>query len=174
MYRFAHPVTYGDYPKTMRALVGNRLPKFTEEESKMLKGSLDFLAVNYYTTQYAESAGLSNSVNLSYSSDWRIKLSSMISFSIYLFIYFTCMYTFCANAIMLFIETAEKNGVPIGTPVLPFFHYIWRNIYIYLHLCTRLHHKCSYQEKVTLQNIFRRIWSGFSCIQRVWKSFCYT
>ncbi|RID62565.1 hypothetical protein BRARA_E01629 [Brassica rapa] len=29
-------------------LVGNRLPKFTPQESKLVKGSLDFLGLNYY------------------------------------------------------------------------------------------------------------------------------
>ncbi|KAF8041153.1 hypothetical protein BT93_B3162 [Corymbia citriodora subsp. variegata] len=50
---FLHPITYGDYPPSMRSLVGNRLPKFTEEQSRQLKGSIDFLGLNYYTTYYA-------------------------------------------------------------------------------------------------------------------------
>ncbi|KAK8324256.1 hypothetical protein V6Z12_A12G286900 [Gossypium hirsutum] len=51
---FMDPVIYGEYPKSMQSLVGNRLPKFTEAESKLLKGSIDFLGANYYTTNYAE------------------------------------------------------------------------------------------------------------------------
>lgn len=47
------PLTYGDYPHSMRSLVGNRLPKFTKEESKMIKGSFDFLGLNYYTAFYS-------------------------------------------------------------------------------------------------------------------------
>ncbi|VFQ85608.1 unnamed protein product [Cuscuta campestris] len=31
-----HPLTYGDYPKSMRSLVGERLPKFTPDQSEML------------------------------------------------------------------------------------------------------------------------------------------
>jgi beta-glucosidase len=42
----------------MRSLVGNRLPKFTKEQSAMLKGSLNFLGLNYYTANYAESIPL--------------------------------------------------------------------------------------------------------------------
>ncbi|XP_050284226.1 beta-glucosidase 17-like [Quercus robur] len=72
---FAHPITYGDYPQSMKSLVGNRLPKFTEVESKLLKGSLDFLGLNYYTTNYAESA-TSNSVNISYVTDRRLTLTT--------------------------------------------------------------------------------------------------
>ncbi|CAN0862156.1 Beta-glucosidase 24 [Linum grandiflorum] len=50
---FFEPIVRGDYPKSMRTLVGNRLPTFTAEESKQLKGSIDFLGLNYYTTFYA-------------------------------------------------------------------------------------------------------------------------
>lgn len=75
--RFAHPIIYGDYPQSMKSLVGNRLPKFTEAQSKLLKGSLDFLGVNYYTTNYAESAPSANGVNVSYVTDRQLSLTSM-------------------------------------------------------------------------------------------------
>ncbi|CAK7331805.1 unnamed protein product [Dovyalis caffra] len=48
------PVTNDDYPRNMHDFVGGRLPKFTSEESKMLKGSYDFFGLNYYTTYYAQ------------------------------------------------------------------------------------------------------------------------
>lgn len=51
---FADPIFHGDYPQSMRTLVGDRLPKFTPTESKQIKGSLDFLGLNYYTTYYTE------------------------------------------------------------------------------------------------------------------------
>nr|AHN85654.1 glycoside hydrolase family 1 [Putranjiva roxburghii] len=47
------PITYGHYPRTMQALVGDRLPKFTEEEFMVIKGSYDFLGLNYYGAYYA-------------------------------------------------------------------------------------------------------------------------
>ncbi|XP_073222486.1 furostanol glycoside 26-O-beta-glucosidase-like [Cicer arietinum] len=47
------PVFHGDYPKIMRKLVGNRLPKFTKKEKKMLKGSANFIGINYYTSHFA-------------------------------------------------------------------------------------------------------------------------
>ncbi|CAN0902071.1 Beta-glucosidase 24 [Linum grandiflorum] len=53
---FMDPLATGKYPTSMRALVGKRLPKFSEEESKMLKGSFDFVGLNYYTTQYVSHA----------------------------------------------------------------------------------------------------------------------
>ena len=50
---FADPIYLGDYPECMRERVGNRLPKFTDEEKGLLKGSSDFFGLNHYTTMYA-------------------------------------------------------------------------------------------------------------------------
>ncbi|KAF3787001.1 Myrosinase [Nymphaea thermarum] len=50
---FMDPLTKGDYPPSMRSLVGSRLPRFTKEEAQLVKGSFDFLGLNYYTTYYA-------------------------------------------------------------------------------------------------------------------------
>lgn len=74
--RFVNPITYGDYPQSMKSLVGNRLPKFTAAQSKSLKGSIDFLGINYYTAYYAESDSSSNSVNISYETDRQVTLTS--------------------------------------------------------------------------------------------------
>ncbi|TXG55762.1 hypothetical protein EZV62_017075 [Acer yangbiense] len=79
-----HPITYGNYPKIMRSMVGNRLPKFTKYESEMVKGSIDFLGVNYYTAFYADDVTSYSTVNLSYTTDSHVNL------------------------------TSEKNGIPIG------------------------------------------------------------
>ncbi|XP_048231823.1 beta-glucosidase 17 isoform X2 [Ricinus communis] len=70
-----HPLTYADYPKSMRYLVGNRLPKFTRQQSKMVKGSIDFVGVNYYTARYVDDA--STSGNLSYTTDSRVIYSAV-------------------------------------------------------------------------------------------------
>uniref|UniRef100_A0A0E0IEA2 Uncharacterized protein n=1 Tax=Oryza nivara TaxID=4536 RepID=A0A0E0IEA2_ORYNI len=50
---FMHPVAHGEYPPAMRRLVGGRLPAFTAEQSEMLRGSFDFIGLNYYTSNYA-------------------------------------------------------------------------------------------------------------------------
>jgi beta-glucosidase len=51
---FMDPIATGDYPDSMKKYVGNRrLPTFTDQESKDLKGSYDYLGVNYYTANYA-------------------------------------------------------------------------------------------------------------------------
>ncbi|KAI3443432.1 hypothetical protein Pfo_000097 [Paulownia fortunei] len=50
---FVAPIVTGDYPPVMRERVGARLPKFTPEHAKLLKGSYDFIGMNYYTTNWA-------------------------------------------------------------------------------------------------------------------------
>lgn len=50
---FLDPLIFGDYPHSMKELVGSRLPRFTSEMSRLLAGSLDFVGINHYTTLYA-------------------------------------------------------------------------------------------------------------------------
>uniref|UniRef100_A0A803MPC5 Uncharacterized protein n=1 Tax=Chenopodium quinoa TaxID=63459 RepID=A0A803MPC5_CHEQI len=56
---FMHPLTYGDYPEIMKKNVGNRIPVFTKKESKLLKGSFDFIGVNYYYIQKVKDNSMS-------------------------------------------------------------------------------------------------------------------
>ncbi|KAF4374895.1 hypothetical protein G4B88_004646, partial [Cannabis sativa] len=81
---FMDPLTKGEYPHSMRKLVGKRLPKFTKEEAKVVKGSFDFVGLNYYTANYAASTHLPKNSLPSYTTDSRANL------------------------------TTERNGVPIG------------------------------------------------------------
>ncbi|XP_039133069.1 furostanol glycoside 26-O-beta-glucosidase-like [Dioscorea cayenensis subsp. rotundata] len=50
---YLEPLMHGDYPFNMRVIVGDRLPTFSEEEADMIKGSYDFIGINYYTARYA-------------------------------------------------------------------------------------------------------------------------
>ncbi|CAA7393465.1 unnamed protein product [Spirodela intermedia] len=50
---FMDPLFFGEYPSSMRTSVGSRLPKFSPQEAASVKGSLDFVGINYYTTYYA-------------------------------------------------------------------------------------------------------------------------
>ena len=50
---FADPIWKGDYPQIMKELVGNRLPKFTEDEKKLILGSSDFFGLNHYSSMLA-------------------------------------------------------------------------------------------------------------------------
>ncbi|KAM6568152.1 hypothetical protein CsatB_016137 [Cannabis sativa] len=81
---FIHPIVYGEYPRTMEEIVGKRLPKFTEDEIKMVKGSMDFVGINQYTAYYIYDPHQPKSKDLGYQQDWNVG------------------YAF------------EKNGVPIG------------------------------------------------------------
>ncbi|KAI3468103.1 hypothetical protein Pfo_024766 [Paulownia fortunei] len=51
---FLEPIVTGHYPKNMIDYVPpENLAQFTQRESEMLKGSFDFLGLNYYTAHYA-------------------------------------------------------------------------------------------------------------------------
>ncbi|CAK7331897.1 unnamed protein product [Dovyalis caffra] len=69
---YMSPLTTGDYPQNMHDYVGGRLPKFSEEESKMLIGSYDFIGINYYTTYYARNVDDVNYKNIGYMEDARV------------------------------------------------------------------------------------------------------
>ncbi|CAI0414980.1 unnamed protein product [Linum tenue] len=81
---FMDPLATGNYPRSMRAIMKKQLPKFSKEESKMLKGSFDFVGLNYYTTFYVSNAPPSNPLFSSSTTDSRTNASPV------------------------------KNGVPIG------------------------------------------------------------
>ncbi|XP_024985316.1 cyanogenic beta-glucosidase-like [Cynara cardunculus var. scolymus] len=82
---FMNPLTFGEYPETMRINVANRLPQFTAEESYTLRNSLDFLGLNYYTANYVQHIAQAVTDNMTRSSDSQTRLS------------------------------IERNGVPIGS-----------------------------------------------------------
>ncbi|KAJ4758747.1 beta glucosidase 17 [Rhynchospora pubera] len=66
---FLDPLTRGEYPRSMRSILGNRLPKFTKEQSELVKGSYDFIGVNYYASVYAKNNPARNSLRQSYNTD---------------------------------------------------------------------------------------------------------
>jgi beta-glucosidase len=49
---FFDPFVFGDYPESIRNIVGSRLPSFTKEHAQRLQGSLDFIGVDHYFTMY--------------------------------------------------------------------------------------------------------------------------
>ncbi len=86
---FADPIYKGDYPELMKERLGDKLPKFSLEEQKMIKGTSDFFGLNHYTTMYAAHAdgtikeasvygngGISEDqdVDLSLDKDWKLTL----------------------------------------------------------------------------------------------------
>ncbi|KAJ1409726.1 Glycosyl hydrolases family 1, N-terminal conserved site [Sesbania bispinosa] len=50
---FMEPLNSGTYPAVMVNRVGERLPKFSRRQFLMVKGSFDFVGLNYYTSTYA-------------------------------------------------------------------------------------------------------------------------
>uniref|UniRef100_A0A2N9GKE1 Beta-glucosidase n=1 Tax=Fagus sylvatica TaxID=28930 RepID=A0A2N9GKE1_FAGSY len=81
---FIHPIVYGEYPRTMQEIVGDRLPKFTKEEVHIVKGSIDFVGINQYTAYYMYDPHQPKPKVLGYQQDWNVGFAY------------------------------EKNGVPIG------------------------------------------------------------
>ena len=72
------PLVFGDYPSSMRTLVGDRLPQFTKEQSELVKGSYDFIGLNYYTSFYVVDTGVSINIrNKSSSIDSRSSISGI-------------------------------------------------------------------------------------------------
>lgn len=47
------PIYLGDYPSSMRKILGTRLPNFTQDEKKKLVGSADFIGLNHYSSALA-------------------------------------------------------------------------------------------------------------------------
>ncbi|KAB8380443.1 hypothetical protein FH972_024752 [Carpinus fangiana] len=74
---FVDPVIFGDYPERLKSILGNRLPKFTEAQSKLLKGSLDFLGLSYYSAGYAETLPPANGVNVTFWTDVHANITSV-------------------------------------------------------------------------------------------------
>ena len=55
----------------MQNIVGERLPKFTPEEVKMVKGSIDYVGINQYTAYYMYKPHLqSKPKTRGYQQDW--------------------------------------------------------------------------------------------------------
>ncbi|KAK5121243.1 hypothetical protein LTR85_005409 [Meristemomyces frigidus] len=49
---FADPIYKGDYPASMRKQLGERLPRFTNNERALVQGSNDFYGMNHYCANY--------------------------------------------------------------------------------------------------------------------------
>ncbi|KAE9024510.1 hypothetical protein PF011_g3472 [Phytophthora fragariae] len=56
---FLSPMITGDYPAVMRGRVGDRLPRFTPEETALVKGSYDLLMLNHYSSKLVTDCGAS-------------------------------------------------------------------------------------------------------------------
>ncbi|TKW36240.1 hypothetical protein SEVIR_2G427300v4 [Setaria viridis] len=91
---FLDPIVNGRYPYSMQEIVEDRLPLFSDEESRMVKGSIDYVGINHYTSFYMKDPGTWNLMPISYQYDWHAS-----------FVY-------------------ERNGVPIGAHANSYWLYI--------------------------------------------------
>ncbi|XP_072093532.1 beta-glucosidase 12 isoform X1 [Arachis hypogaea] len=73
---FMEPLTTGEYPSSMRSLVGSRLPKFSIHQSNLVRGSFDFIGLNYYTANYATDAPQLRDANPSFMTDFLVNLTT--------------------------------------------------------------------------------------------------
>lgn len=71
--RFLHPLTYGYYPESVQDIVKERLPKFTNDQVEMVRGSYDYVGVNQYTSYYMEDLGTVDPKPVSYQADWHVE-----------------------------------------------------------------------------------------------------
>uniref|UniRef100_A0A6N2MZ15 Beta-glucosidase n=1 Tax=Salix viminalis TaxID=40686 RepID=A0A6N2MZ15_SALVM len=75
----ADPLMFGDYPSTMKRNVGSRLPEFTNHESKLVKGSFDFIGLIHYNYLYVEDNSVSlKEKNRDFNRDMGVKLYCML------------------------------------------------------------------------------------------------
>ncbi|KAF2550904.1 hypothetical protein F2Q68_00037249 [Brassica cretica] len=51
---FLDPVVFGRYPREMKDILGEDLPRFTKDDFKSSKNGLDFIGINQYTSRYAK------------------------------------------------------------------------------------------------------------------------
>jgi len=57
----------------MQDIVKDRLPSFTPEQAKLVKGSSDYYGINQYTTYYISDKQTPQQAATSYSSDWSVQ-----------------------------------------------------------------------------------------------------
>ncbi|KAI4333705.1 hypothetical protein L6164_018478 [Bauhinia variegata] len=48
------PLVFGEHPQDMRHILGDQLTRFSPEEKDLVKGSLDFIGINHYSTLYVK------------------------------------------------------------------------------------------------------------------------
>ena len=112
---FLEPLVTGKYPVDMvNNVKGGRLPTFTAKQSKMLKGSYDFIGINYYSSAYAKDVPCSNE-NVTLFSDPCASVTGQFSHHPSYFYHFKINKSKFYKQSML---TGEREGVPIGPKVL--------------------------------------------------------
>ncbi|KAK7277737.1 hypothetical protein RJT34_22752 [Clitoria ternatea] len=69
------PLLHGDYPNSMKANAGVRIPAFTNHESKLVKGSYDFIGIIHYTNaNITDNSDILNNKLRDYTADMAAKI----------------------------------------------------------------------------------------------------
>ncbi|XP_024625896.2 beta-glucosidase 11 [Medicago truncatula] len=77
---FLNPFIFGEYPDIMRKNAGSRLPSFTKKESSLIKGSMDFLGINFYSSFYVKnSPGIQHIEDRDYIADMEVETIMLTS-----------------------------------------------------------------------------------------------
>ena len=105
----------GHYPQIMQDLVTERLPRFTPEQAKLVKGSADYIGINQYTASYMKGQKLLQQTPTSYSDDWQVQyVCEFLALNkLYTIVYFKIF----SNNLHLINSVDERNGKPIGPQV---------------------------------------------------------
>lgn len=57
---------HGDYPDTMKIIPGGSLPVFSDADKELVKGTFDYIAMNYYTVVMVKDNPLSLKLNANF------------------------------------------------------------------------------------------------------------
>ena len=106
--RFVDPLINGHYPQIMQDLVKERLPRFTPEQAKLVKGSADYIGINEYTASYMKGQKLVQQTPSSYSADWQVQ---------YVCEFLALNTIFCINIFALDVFSPNLNIRPINSVV---------------------------------------------------------
>lgn len=69
------PLAYGSYPASMRSIVKEKLPTFTNADKESVKGSFDFVGFIYFTSRYAKTITVDpHAPPSSFSLDWHVDI----------------------------------------------------------------------------------------------------
>jgi beta-glucosidase len=152
--RFVDPLINGHYPQIMQDLVKERLPRFTPEQAKLVKGSADYIGINEYTSSYMKGQKLLQQTPSSYSADWQVQyvceflaLNSIFYKNIFALDIFSPNLNICPiNSVV------ARNGKPIGPKVCSSSIYSFSTLFTSLALHSAYYATISYKFKSTAIN----------------------
>jgi beta-glucosidase len=103
----------------MQDLVKERLPRFTPEQAKLVKGSADYIGINEYTASYIKGGKLVQQTPSSYSADWQVQyVCEFLALNSRFYTNIFALDIFSPNLNIRPINSVvARNGKPIGPQV---------------------------------------------------------